>query len=505
MATEVLRATDIRNRTLKLSMDPHGKPYNRLDIGNALSEIMDTKDIHCLGPLNRNVEWYLTVSTDTVKNFLLQSNGIIVFNKFWGHFSPASTTEVKARIHWLPPWVENYKISQAFEREGLEVKHISVDKSTVKLSNGKTLENSYITARTVILKTKPKQSVPYLLQIQDLNFNESYQALVTIPGRKGLCLRCKTPGHYSATCTTPYCTKCSSYGHKPIDCRRLYSGAVRRGTQDEEVSDMDEGAVEAAEAPSPSRSLDHMMGPLSTQAPIPSTPSQTTTQGVNTPSAAAPVLGPAGGSAQGDTAHTEAAPQLTPLPPRLASAPSEAERPSNTGGGRRALPLPSLEKSASEAERLSSAAAGHSPAGHGRDPTAGGPPPPPESADPSLSPGRGGSRSDTPADGEVPMAAGFALPSTPSARPKTCPPNTTPTSSLATTVASMPSVEAEPMSSSDVLSEGESYHSAAWGDMSGEDLFSQNETKFEIVTQRPKRKGKRNIRGQPPNKGKKTA
>ena len=332
-------------------MDPKGKPYNRLDIGTELSEIMDPKDILCLGPLNRNVEWYLTVSTETVKNQLLQSNGILLYNKFWGHFSPASNTEVKLRIHWLPPWVENYKISQAFEKEGLEVKHIAVDRSSVKLPNGKTLQNSYITARTVIIKIKQNQNVPYLLPIFDQNFNESYQALVTMPGRKGLCLRCKTPGHYSAACTTDYCTKCSSFGHKALDCARLFSAAVRKGTvnREEDLSDMDEGAVAAAEAPNPSRSSDDRLATPSTQTPMPSVPGQTTTQGENMTHEAAPILAPVGNS--GESTHTVAAPEPTP-------------------------PLTPFAKTASEAERLSEAGEGPPPAGQGRGPTAGVPPHP---------------------------------------------------------------------------------------------------------------------------------
>ena len=61
--TRVERAQEVKDRTLTIVLDVAGKPYDREDVGRAIAEHVDPLSIVFLGPLNRNVEWYVTFVT----------------------------------------------------------------------------------------------------------------------------------------------------------------------------------------------------------------------------------------------------------------------------------------------------------------------------------------------------------------------------------------------------------------------------------------------------------
>ncbi|KAK2166460.1 hypothetical protein LSH36_39g16040 [Paralvinella palmiformis] len=105
----IRKAKDILSWTLMLKLDPAGKPYRRLDVVLALASTALFKDnfdcLECLWPPSRNAEWYVTLSNEE-SNLKLINEEIKVNGKY-GHFLPAGSSEYRARIHWLPRWIDN--------------------------------------------------------------------------------------------------------------------------------------------------------------------------------------------------------------------------------------------------------------------------------------------------------------------------------------------------------------------------------------------------------------
>ncbi|KAK2168165.1 hypothetical protein LSH36_20g15017 [Paralvinella palmiformis] len=84
---EISRANDIRERTLKIHFDTKGKPYNRFDVGLALTQLVPAAELEHLGPLSRNAEWYVTLRSDESKQKMLNA-GEVVVNNFKGSLRP---------------------------------------------------------------------------------------------------------------------------------------------------------------------------------------------------------------------------------------------------------------------------------------------------------------------------------------------------------------------------------------------------------------------------------
>ncbi|KAH8040032.1 hypothetical protein HPB51_009288 [Rhipicephalus microplus] len=51
----------------------------------------------------------------------------------------------------------------------------------------------------------------------------SGMALVVVPGRAPLCLRCRSTGHIRRDCRVPRCAGCHAFEHDQVDCTRSYT------------------------------------------------------------------------------------------------------------------------------------------------------------------------------------------------------------------------------------------------------------------------------------------
>ncbi|KAG0445626.1 hypothetical protein HPB47_013400 [Ixodes persulcatus] len=67
------------------------------------------------------------------------------------------------------------------------------------------------------------ESLPHQLQLP------GGTALVVVPGRAPMCLRCRRAGHVRKNCTAPKCLKCHNFGHTADECVRTYANATSRG------------------------------------------------------------------------------------------------------------------------------------------------------------------------------------------------------------------------------------------------------------------------------------
>lgn len=83
----------------------------------------------------------------------------------------------------------------------------------------------------VVVLRGDKDMVPYLSMV---SYGEAQaNILITILGRRPVCLRCKWHGHMRKDCKTPQCRLCKEFGHNSEDCvppkpvPRAYSSVVK--------------------------------------------------------------------------------------------------------------------------------------------------------------------------------------------------------------------------------------------------------------------------------------
>ena len=132
----------------------------------------------------------------------------------------------------------------------MEVKQISTDKSTINLGDGMNLRHTYITVRSLVIRTDKLDNISHIIKVLDPIFGEERGVLLTVPHRPPLCLRCKLTGHIRAECATPYCLGCKRFGHTEPWCthKGSYTSAAGAAVADPaDNADMDEELINLAD------------------------------------------------------------------------------------------------------------------------------------------------------------------------------------------------------------------------------------------------------------------
>ncbi|XP_037561273.1 uncharacterized protein LOC119440435 [Dermacentor silvarum] len=145
---------------------------------------------------------------------------------------------VRLKLYWLLHGVPDDDVRVALAPFG-KVTEISRDKWKVKgcIDKGST-------TRSVTLKLKVGVTVddlPHQLRVAE------DMALVFVPGRAPLCLRCRGTGHIRRECRVPRCGICRRFGHDDSQCVRSYAsvtGPLRSDVVSEHLMD----AADAEEA-----------------------------------------------------------------------------------------------------------------------------------------------------------------------------------------------------------------------------------------------------------------
>ena len=97
-----------------------------------------------------------------------------------------------------------------------------------------------------------RADLPHLLTVPLANERggDVAELLVTVAGRKPLCLRCRRVGQIRRACATPYCRRHGVYGHSTGECEGTvasYSRAARPRTEPEVVEEAPAGTIPGEE------------------------------------------------------------------------------------------------------------------------------------------------------------------------------------------------------------------------------------------------------------------
>ena len=204
------RRERLKEASLILTGPYDGRPYSRSDFMQGIAAAFKSSQpvstyVLALGPLSRNQEWYVTMTTVEHKDSLLVRGTLTVKDKQF-RIKSADTRKFTARVHWGPVYVTNPEVAAALSKyaEVTAISHI--------MSSEEGLENVATGVRSVVM-VGDRHQVPHLLSVIDPDTKETWELLVTIPGRPPMCLKRRHTGHVRKDCATPFCRL---WKHRPV-------------------------------------------------------------------------------------------------------------------------------------------------------------------------------------------------------------------------------------------------------------------------------------------------
>lgn len=228
------------NRVVVLHCDVGGRPYRIDDFRQPLKDTGVIQEVCGIGAYQMSHVWLINFRTDVAKKKLLESGPLSVKGRPCLVVDPVRH-ELRVKLHWVAFNVTNETIRKIFAEYG-DVKEVTSDKWRVQ--DFESSESTTRIVRLVLHEGVTPDRLPHQLRLGPGT------ALVAVPGRSPLCLRCRRAGHIRRECRAPRCSECHAFGHEKADCTRSYARAVGRGLEsDNSELVMDEEEAEGAAAP----------------------------------------------------------------------------------------------------------------------------------------------------------------------------------------------------------------------------------------------------------------
>ncbi|XP_065287210.2 uncharacterized protein [Dermacentor albipictus] len=240
--------------TVFLHGDVKARPFRVEDFRDTLAHLKLLPEVVALGAFQMNHVWAVTFESAEATKKMLKYTEVQVKERRCLVVDPHNR-DVRVKLHWLLHNVHDEDVHAAFAPYG-KVNDVQKEQWRVP---GITDKGSSM--RTVTLKLKPgvtRDDLPHQLRVAGI------MALVVVPGRAPLCLRCNRTGHIRRECRVPRCSVCQRFGHEESQCVRTYANVAGPSRSEEVVNEhlMDEvNAEESASASRPS------LAPLSKKDP----------------------------------------------------------------------------------------------------------------------------------------------------------------------------------------------------------------------------------------------
>ncbi|KAM7310908.1 uncharacterized protein ISCGN_007816 [Ixodes scapularis] len=220
-----------------LHCDVTGRPYRIEDFREELQRLQILGDVGSFGAYQMNHVWLVTFHSASTRNRLLAAKELTVKGKRCILIDPKNS-ETCLKLHWVPYHVPDDTVRRALEPYG---KVHEVTRETWRAQGFQGVQSTTRLVRITRKEGVSKESVPHQLRF----FGGS--ALVLVPGRAPLCLRCKKTGHIRKDCRVPRCDDCHRYGHTRENCVKSYAVATAGPLPDENTDlTMDEAEAELA-------------------------------------------------------------------------------------------------------------------------------------------------------------------------------------------------------------------------------------------------------------------
>ncbi|KAM7297209.1 uncharacterized protein ISCGN_022362 [Ixodes scapularis] len=196
--------------TVFLHADVKGRPYRVEDFRDALIRLALLPEVLALGAYQMNHVWAVTFKNDEGKKKMLATPELTVKGRRCIVIDP-SHQDVRVKLHWLLFSVADGDVREALAPYG---KVIEVAREKWRVDGCQSVGTM---TRTAVLRLKAGitcDDIPHQLRVG------GELALVVVPGRAPLCLRCQQTGHIRKECRVPRCNVCRRFGHEGAHCVR---------------------------------------------------------------------------------------------------------------------------------------------------------------------------------------------------------------------------------------------------------------------------------------------
>ncbi|XP_077509115.1 uncharacterized protein LOC144120525 [Amblyomma americanum] len=223
--------------TVFLHADVRARPYGVEDFRDTLAHLKLLPDVTALGAYRMSHVLAVAFDSAHAVKKMLAAGEMQVKERRCLIIDPANQ-DVRMKIHWLLPGVPDEELRAAFVPYG-KVTEVKAERWRVQ---GITDKGSTTRLGSLSLKAGVKlDDLPHQVSIA------GELALVVVPGRAPLCLRCRGKGHVRRECKIPRCGACRRSGHAESECARTYASVTGRSSN-EAASELMMDELDAEEA-----------------------------------------------------------------------------------------------------------------------------------------------------------------------------------------------------------------------------------------------------------------
>ncbi|XP_049267547.1 uncharacterized protein LOC125756684 [Rhipicephalus sanguineus] len=230
--------------TVFLHADVSARPYKVEDFRDALAQRSILPEVIALGAYRMSHVWAVTLKDAESTKMLVNTGELQVKGKRCIVIDPANR-DIRMKVHWLLHSVPDEDLRLALAPFG------KVTDVVRERWRAEGVADKVSTTRVVTLKMNAG------VKIDDLPHQLSVSgelALVVVPGRAPLCLRCRGTGHICRECRIPRCGVCRRFGHEDRQCQRTYASVTAPGSSEDSTDLLiDEADSEEAASPTSAR------------------------------------------------------------------------------------------------------------------------------------------------------------------------------------------------------------------------------------------------------------
>ncbi|XP_049271436.1 uncharacterized protein LOC125758378 [Rhipicephalus sanguineus] len=230
--------------TVFLHADVSARPYKVEDFRDALAQRSILPEVIALGAYRMSHVWAVTLKDAESTKMLVNTGELQVKGKRCIVIDPANR-DIRMKVHWLLHSVPDEDLRLALAPFG------KVTDVVRERWRAEGVADKVSTTRVVTLKMNAG------VKIDDLPHQLSVSgelALVVVPGRAPLCLRCRGTGHIRRECRIPRCGVCRRFGHEDRQCQRTYASVTAPGSS-EESADLLIDEADSEETASPTSAV----------------------------------------------------------------------------------------------------------------------------------------------------------------------------------------------------------------------------------------------------------
>ncbi|XP_060084730.1 uncharacterized protein LOC132563995 [Ylistrum balloti] len=197
---------DVLRNTVRFQVSgPRRNSVTRFEIVRALLDCdVPGSDIRSVFRCEAPNAWFATVSSMEQVDAIVD-NGNLERGQFCLRPERCDQRRLTIRVQWLPSWISDEGIASHFD--GIYGKVVAIEREKDELS-GVMLETG-TRIISMVIREGDQDAIPY----RDRIFGKT--ALIVVPGRPPICLRCQQVGHVRAQCPgRPVVTAKQSYAAK---------------------------------------------------------------------------------------------------------------------------------------------------------------------------------------------------------------------------------------------------------------------------------------------------